>query len=129
MMAIPLGMALGLQARWSSRFSRCASRVTSMSMAYSVTLALAGGTAPLVAGWLIDTLNSRWRPRITSSCTDYRTCDHVADERNERPKARRLGVSFSMPNRRDFLKSSAIVGAAGAMGFRQTPTPTPCSGP
>jgi 2'-hydroxyisoflavone reductase len=30
-----------------------------------------------------------------------------------------------MSTRRDFLKSSAIVGAAGAMGFRQTPTPTP----
>jgi 2'-hydroxyisoflavone reductase len=37
-----------------------------------------------------------------------------------------------MPTRRDFLKSSAIVGAAGAMGFRrapQTPTPTPLQRP
>ena len=29
-------------------------RVTSMSLAYSITLALAGGTAPLVAAWLTD---------------------------------------------------------------------------
>jgi 2'-hydroxyisoflavone reductase len=34
-----------------------------------------------------------------------------------------------MPTRRDFLKSSAIVSAAGAMGFRQTPTPTPLQRP
>ena len=29
-------------------------RVTSMSVAYSITLALAGGTAPLVAAWLVE---------------------------------------------------------------------------
>jgi len=29
--------------------------VTSMSFAYSVTLALAGGTAPMVSKWLIET--------------------------------------------------------------------------
>jgi hypothetical protein len=29
-------------------------RVTSMSFAYSITLALAGGTAPLVSAWLIE---------------------------------------------------------------------------
>ena len=28
-------------------------RVTSMSFAYSITLALAGGTAPLVSAWLL----------------------------------------------------------------------------
>jgi hypothetical protein len=31
-------------------------RVTSMSVAYSVTLALAGGTAPMVATWFVETL-------------------------------------------------------------------------
>ena len=30
------------------------SRVTSMSFAYSITLAISGGTAPLVSGWLIE---------------------------------------------------------------------------
>jgi 2'-hydroxyisoflavone reductase len=34
-----------------------------------------------------------------------------------------------MATRREFLKSSAIVGAAGAMGFGQTPTPTPVPSP
>jgi 2'-hydroxyisoflavone reductase len=34
-----------------------------------------------------------------------------------------------MPTRRDFLKSSAVLSAAGAMGFRQTPTPTPLQRP
>jgi MHS family proline/betaine transporter-like MFS transporter len=29
-------------------------RVTSMSFAYSITLALAGGTAPLVSTWLVE---------------------------------------------------------------------------
>jgi MHS family proline/betaine transporter-like MFS transporter len=29
-------------------------RVTSMSFAYSITLALAGGTAPLVSAWLME---------------------------------------------------------------------------
>jgi MHS family proline/betaine transporter-like MFS transporter len=37
-------------------------RVTSMSLAYSVTLALAGGTAPLVAAWLIDALGEPLAP-------------------------------------------------------------------
>jgi MHS family proline/betaine transporter-like MFS transporter len=38
------------------------SRVTSMSVAYSVSLALAGGTAPLVSAWLIDTLREPLAP-------------------------------------------------------------------
>jgi MFS transporter, MHS family, proline/betaine transporter len=38
------------------------SRVTSMSVAYSVALALAGGTAPLVSAWLIDTLGEPLAP-------------------------------------------------------------------
>ena len=33
-----------------------------MSMAYSVTLALAGGSAPLVAAWLIDTMKQPLAP-------------------------------------------------------------------
>jgi hypothetical protein len=37
-------------------------RVTSMSFAYSVTLALAGGTAPLVSTWLIERLGQPTAP-------------------------------------------------------------------
>ena len=37
-------------------------RVTSMSFAYSVTLALAGGTAPLVSAWLIETFGHPLAP-------------------------------------------------------------------
>jgi MHS family proline/betaine transporter-like MFS transporter len=33
-----------------------------MSVAYSITLALAGGTAPLVAQWLIDTMQQPLAP-------------------------------------------------------------------
>jgi MFS transporter, MHS family, proline/betaine transporter len=61
-MAIPLGMALGLQGAMVVEIFPLRTRVTSMSMAYSVTLALAGGTAPLVAGWLIDTLKQPLAP-------------------------------------------------------------------
>ncbi len=54
LLAVPLGMALGLQGAMVVEIFPLRSRVTSMSVAYSVTLALAGGTAPLVATWLID---------------------------------------------------------------------------
>ena len=37
-------------------------RVASMSFAYSVTLALAGGTAPLVSTWLLETLKQPVAP-------------------------------------------------------------------
>lgn len=53
-MAIPLGMALGLQGAMVVEIFPLRTRVTSMSVAYSITLALAGGTAPLVASWLVD---------------------------------------------------------------------------
>jgi len=62
MMAIPLGMALGLQGAMVVEIFPLRSRVTSMSVAYSVTLALAGGTAPLVATWLIDTMKQPLAP-------------------------------------------------------------------
>ena len=34
------------------------SRVTSMGLAYSTTLALTGGTAPLLSAWLVQVLGS-----------------------------------------------------------------------
>ena len=62
MMAIPLGMSLGMQGAMVVEIFPLRTRVTSMSFAYSVTLALAGGTAPLVSGWLIDTLGQPLAP-------------------------------------------------------------------
>ena len=62
LMAIPLGMALGLQGAMLVEIFPLRTRVTSMSVAYSITLALAGGTAPMVASWLIDTLQQPLAP-------------------------------------------------------------------
>ena len=56
MLAIPLGMSLGLQGAMVVEIFPLRTRVTSMSFAYSIPLALAGGTAPLVSSWLIETL-------------------------------------------------------------------------
>lgn len=56
LMALPLGMALGLQGAMLVEIFPLRSRVTSLSFAYSVTLALAGGTAPLVSSWLVGRL-------------------------------------------------------------------------
>jgi MFS transporter, MHS family, proline/betaine transporter len=62
LMAVPLGMALGLQGAMLVEIFPLRTRITSMSLAYSVTLALAGGTAPLVAAWLIDTFGQPLAP-------------------------------------------------------------------
>ena len=51
----PVGMALGLQGAMVVEIFPLRTRVTSMSFAYSITLALAGGIAPLVSTWLSDT--------------------------------------------------------------------------
>jgi MHS family proline/betaine transporter-like MFS transporter len=48
-----LGMALGLQGAMLVEIFPLRTRVTSLSFAYSVTLAVAGGTAPLVSTWLV----------------------------------------------------------------------------
>ena len=62
LLAVPLGLALGLQGAMLVEIFPLRSRVTSMSVAYSVSLALAGGTAPLVSAWLIDTLREPLAP-------------------------------------------------------------------
>ena len=62
MLAVPLGMALGLQGAMVVEIFPLRTRVMSMSVAYSVTLALAGGTAPMVAAWLIDTMKQPLAP-------------------------------------------------------------------
>lgn len=64
LLAVPLGMALGLQGAMLVELFPLRTRVMSMSFAYSVTLALAGGTAPLVSTWLAqrfdDPLSPGW---------------------------------------------------------------------
>ena len=60
--AVPIGMALGLQGAMVTELFPVRTRVTSMSVAYSVTLALAGGTAPLIATWLVETLGQPLAP-------------------------------------------------------------------
>ena len=62
LLAVPIGMALGLQGAMVVEIFPLRTRVTSMSIAYSITLALSGGTAPLVSAWLIDTLHQPMAP-------------------------------------------------------------------
>src|SRR3954453_22405316 len=64
LMAVPLGTALGLQGAMVVEIFPLRPRVTSMSFAYSVTLALAGGTAPLVSTWLIERLGYPTAPAV-----------------------------------------------------------------
>lgn len=54
LLAVPLGMALGLQGALLVEIFPLRTRVTSMSFAYGITLAVTGGTAPLVATWLTE---------------------------------------------------------------------------
>jgi len=62
LVGIPIAMALGLQGAMVVEIFPLRSRVTSMSFAYSITLALAGGLAPIVATWLIDVVGSPTAP-------------------------------------------------------------------
>jgi MHS family proline/betaine transporter-like MFS transporter len=61
-LAVPIGMALGMQGAMVVEIFPLRTRVTSMSFAYSITLALAGGTAPLVSTWLIERLHQPLAP-------------------------------------------------------------------
>lgn len=56
MLAVPIGMAGGLAGAMLVEIFPLRTRVTSMSIAYSVTMAVAGGSTPLVATWLVQ----RW---------------------------------------------------------------------
>jgi MHS family proline/betaine transporter-like MFS transporter len=62
MIGIPLAMALGLQGAMVVEIFPLRTRVTSMSFAYSITLALAGGIAPFVATWLIEAVGKPTAP-------------------------------------------------------------------
>lgn len=61
-LAIPLGMALGLQGAMLVEIFPLRTRVTSMSIAYSLSLALSGGAAPLISKWLNATYHEPLLP-------------------------------------------------------------------
>jgi MFS transporter, MHS family, proline/betaine transporter len=54
LLAIPMGLGLGLQGAMVVEIFPLRTRVTSMSIAYSVSMAVAGGSAPLVSAWLVE---------------------------------------------------------------------------
>lgn len=54
LLALPLGMSLGLQGAMLVEIFPLRTRATSLSFAYGITVALAGGTAPLVSAWLVQ---------------------------------------------------------------------------
>jgi len=62
LIGIPLAMALGLQGAMIVEIFPLRTRVTSMSFAYGITIALAGGLMPLIATWLIDKAGSPMAP-------------------------------------------------------------------
>jgi MFS transporter, MHS family, proline/betaine transporter len=62
LLAVPIGMALGLQGAMVVEIFPLRTRVTSMSFAYSITLALAGGSAPFVSTFLIRTFGQPMVP-------------------------------------------------------------------
>jgi MHS family proline/betaine transporter-like MFS transporter len=61
-LAVPIGMAFGLQGAMVVELFPLRTRVTSMSLAYSLTLALTGGTTPLISAWLIDVVGQQLAP-------------------------------------------------------------------
>jgi MFS transporter, MHS family, proline/betaine transporter len=62
LLALPLGMSLGLQGALLVEIFPLRTRVTSLSFAYGTTLALTGGTAPLVSAWLTEGLDLPMAP-------------------------------------------------------------------
>ncbi len=63
-MGVTTGMALGMQGAMLVEIFPLRTRVTSMSFAYSVTLALAGGSAPLVSAWLVQRFGQPLSPAV-----------------------------------------------------------------
>lgn len=64
LLAVPVGMALGLQGAMCVELFPLRTRVASMSIGYSLMIALTGGTAPLVSTFLIDSLGFALAPAL-----------------------------------------------------------------
>jgi len=62
LVAVPLGMSFGLQGAMLVELFPLRTRVTSMSVAYGITILFAGATTPLVAAWLIDVVGRPTAP-------------------------------------------------------------------
>jgi MFS transporter, MHS family, proline/betaine transporter len=62
LLAIPVGMAGGLHGAMLVEIFPLRTRVTSMSIAYNVSMALAGGMAPLVSAWLTQVFRQPLAP-------------------------------------------------------------------
>lgn len=62
LLGVPIAMAFGVHGAMLVEIFPLKTRVTSMSFAYSITLALAGGVVPLIATWLIAQTGSRMSP-------------------------------------------------------------------
>ena len=61
-LAVPLGMALGLHGAMLVEIFPLRTRVTSMSFAYGLTLVVAGAATPALSTWLIDVVGSPSAP-------------------------------------------------------------------
>jgi MHS family proline/betaine transporter-like MFS transporter len=64
LLGVPFGMALGLHGAMLVEIFPLRTRVTSMSFAYSVTLALSGGLTPIVSIWLLDVVGRPTAPAL-----------------------------------------------------------------
>ena len=62
LIGVPAGLALGLQGAMVVEIFPLRTRVASMSLAYSITLALSGGVAPAISTWLIDIVGQPTAP-------------------------------------------------------------------
>lgn len=62
LLGVPVAMAFGVHGAMLVEIFPLKTRVTSMSFAYSITLALAGGIVPLIATWLIAQTGSKMSP-------------------------------------------------------------------
>jgi MHS family proline/betaine transporter-like MFS transporter len=62
LVAIPIGMGLGMQGAMVVEIFPLRTRVTSLSFSFSVAIALTGGITPLVSTWLIERLNQPLAP-------------------------------------------------------------------
>ena len=62
LVAIPTGIGLGMQGAMVVEIFPLRTRVTSLSFAFSVAIALTGGIAPLVSTWLVERLNQPLAP-------------------------------------------------------------------
>ncbi len=110
-MAVTAGMALGMQGAMLVEIFPLRTRVTSMSFAYSMTLALAGGTAPLVSAWLVQRLGSAALTRgVHHGLRGGGPGIVMVDEGDQHARARRLSgdAGTTSADARSFAARSSV---------------------